>query len=196
MLKDKFLSFEENRTAWLVKWSHGDTGRKTLLCLHGYLLGDPDQAECMFKIEKLYQMGLDMALCLSPFHWRRAPKSRRLKGIFLEPEDAPMTCECFGQTMHDLYQCISLLEQQGTREIGIVGASLGGYNAALIASLTDRILVVAARGDKLCPFENVLSLCEKWQWPRHLFMTGGHWLMFNARARGMILTAPPMALEP
>ena len=241
MLKDKFLSFEENRTAWLIKWAHGDTGRKTLLCLHGYLLGDPDQAERMFKIEKLYQMGLDVALFITPFHWRRAPKSRRLKGIFLQPEDAPMTCECFGQTMHDLYQCIGLLEQHGANEIGIVGASLGGYNAALIASLTDRIrfsalmvpaikfntgdfrpdavrhpfavddrllekirsvwtlhsplnfmpqipadriLIIAARGDKLCPFENVLSLCEKWGWPRHLFMTGGHWLMFNAKARG------------
>ncbi len=241
LIRDKFLSFKENRTAYLVKWTHGDAGRKTILCLHGYLLGDPDQAERMFKVKKLYQMGLDVALFITPFHWRRAPKARMLRGIFLQPEDAPMTCECFGQAMHDLYQCICILDRQGADGIGIVGASLGGYNAALIAGLTDRIsfsammvpavqfntgdyrpeavrhqfrvderfmekikavwtlhsplnftpkiptdrvLVIASRGDRLCPFENVLSLCEKWGWPRHLFMTGGHWLVFNAKARG------------
>jgi len=241
LINDKFLSYKENRTAYLVKWAHGDADRKTVLCLHGYLLGDPDQAERMFRIKKLYRMGLDVALFITPFHWRRAPKARMQRGMFLQPEDAPMTCECFGQTMHDLYQCIGILDRQGADGIGILGASLGGYNAALAAGLTDRIsfcammvpavqfntgdyrpeavrhqfevderlmkkikavwtlhsplnftpkiptdriLMIASRGDRLCPFENVLSLCEKWGWPRHLFMTGGHWLQFNAKERG------------
>lgn len=241
LVVDRFQAYCENRTAYLVKWSHGDEGRKTVVCLHGYMLGDPDQAERMFKVPALYQMGLDAALFVTPFHWRRAPESRMHRGIFLQPNDVAMTCESFGQAMHDLYRSILLLRSRGASEIGIIGASLGGYNAGLFASLTDviafsalvvpavrfsrgsytpegarhpfpvdaefsarlrrvwtlhsplnftpkipkeKIFVIASKGDKLCPFEHVLALCAKWGWPRHLFMSGGHWLMFDPRSRG------------
>ncbi len=241
LVADRFSAFSENRTAYLVKWSHGEEGRKTVLCLHGYMLGDPDQAEKMFNVARLHQMGLDVALFISPFHWRRAPESKVHRGIFLQPNDVVMTCECFGQAMHDLYRSMRFLRSRGAADIGIIGASLGGYNAGLIAALTDaaffsalmvpavqftggnftpeavrhpfpieaefmdrimqvwtlhsplnfmpkiskeRILVIASKGDQLCPFEHVLALCRKWGWPPHLFMTGGHWLMFDAKARG------------
>lgn len=125
-------------------------------------------------------------------------------------------------------------------EIGLIGASLGGYNAGLFACLSgrvrfaalmvpavkftgdfspkaakltfsaddpllerlnrvwnlhsplnfhpkipkDRILVIASRGDKLCPFDHVEALWERWNRPRHLFMTGGHWLVVSAGDRG------------
>jgi predicted esterase YcpF (UPF0227 family) len=237
---ERFERFEENKTAYLIRWTHGDQGRKTLICLHGYLLGDPDQAQRMFKIRKLFQMGMDVALFITPFHWKRAPKSVALRGMFLQPEDVAMTCECFGQAMFDLYHSLLLLRKLGAKEIGIIGASLGGYNAGLIACLTDKIafaammvpavkftdrfgpesisvyekmdaelknriqrlwnlhsplnfmpkipkdkiLIIASKGDKVCPFEPVKELCEKWGWPKHVFLTGGHWLMFNARERG------------
>jgi predicted alpha/beta hydrolase family esterase len=48
----------------------------------------------------------------------------------------------------------------------------------------ENILIIASRGDKLCPFEHVVALCEKWSWPRHHFMTGGHWLVLNPKERG------------
>jgi hypothetical protein len=237
---ERFEGFEENKTAYLIRWTHGEPGRKTLLCLHGYMLGDPDQAKRMFKIRKLFQMGLDVALFITPFHWKRAPQSVALRSIFLQPDDVVMTCECFGQAMYDLYHCLLLLKKLGAKEIGIIGASLGGYNAGLFSCLTDqiafaammvpavkftdrfgpesvsasgnidsdlrekihrlwslhspinfmpkipkdRILIIASRGDKVCPFEPVKALCEKWGWPNHVFLTGGHWLMFNAQERG------------
>jgi len=49
--------------------------------------------------------------------------------------------------------------------------------------LKDRVLVIAARGDKVCPFAPVEELCARWGWPRHVFLTGGHWLM-AVRAAG------------
>jgi hypothetical protein len=236
----RFEAFPENKTAYLIRWTHGDQGRKTLVCLHGYMLGDPDQAARMFKIRKLFEMGLDVALFITPFHWKRAPKFVAQRGIFLQPDDVVMTCECFGQAMYDLYHCVLLLKKLGAEDIGIIGASLGGYNSGLFASLTDqpafaammvpavkftdrfgpeslsehekmppelkdkihrlwnlhsplnfmpkipkdRLLIIASRGDKVCPFEPVKELCEKWEWPRHVFLTGGHWLMFNAGERG------------
>jgi hypothetical protein len=237
---ERFEGFEENKTAYLIRWTHGDRNRKTLLCLHGYMLGDPDQAQRMFKIRKLFQMGMDVALFITPFHWKRAPKSLAHRGIFLQPDDVVMTCECFGQAMYDLYHSLLLLKKMGAQDIGVIGASLGGYNAGLFACLTDqitfaammvpavkftnrfgpeslsangkfdfelkdkihrlwnlhsplnfmpkihrdRILIIASKGDKVCPFEPVHELCEKWGWPRHIFLTGGHWLMFNASERG------------
>ncbi|MDA8404984.1 MAG: alpha/beta hydrolase family protein [Desulfobacteraceae bacterium] len=240
LIADRFLSFPENKTARLIRWAHGDQGRKTLVCLHGYMLGDPSQAEKMFKARKLFGMGLDVVLFVAPFHWRRAPKEKMRRGMFLQPDDVVMTCECFGQAMHDLALSLLVLEDMGAGETGLIGASLGGYNAGLFACLSsrirfaalmvpavrfsgdfspeaaklpfpvddpllerlnrvwtlhsplnfhpkipkDRILMIASRGDKLCPFDHVRELCELWDRPRHLFMTGGHWLVVNAGDRG------------
>ncbi|RJP90052.1 MAG: abhydrolase domain-containing 18 [Desulfobacteraceae bacterium] len=240
LVADRFLSFSENKTARLIRWTHGDPGRKTLICLHGYMLGDPDQAEKMFKVRTLFGMGLDIVLFVAPFHWKRAPKGKMLRGMFLQPDDVSMTCECFGQTMHDLTLAILALKDMGAGEVGLIGASLGGYTAGLFVCLSDRIrfaalmvpavkfggdfspkaaklpflvddrlldrlnwvwtlhsplnyslkipkdriLIIASRGDKLCPFDHVYQLCRQWDWPRHLFMTGGHWLVVSARDRG------------
>ncbi|MFO7560177.1 MAG: hypothetical protein R6X10_15195 [Desulfobacterales bacterium] len=240
LIRDRFASFENNRQGYLVRWTHGDRNRKTLLCLHGYLLGEPRQAERMFRIHKLFAMGLDIALFITPFHWRRAPKVRVQRGIFLQPDDVVMTLESFGQAMHDLQLATLILSDCGASEIGLIGASLGGYIAALFSCLSDtpvfaalvvpalqldkpmspdsvrlsfrpdaelqqkintiwrlhsplnfspkipgeNILVIASRGDRLCPFAHVEMLREKWGLPRFRFMTGGHWLVFNAAARG------------
>ncbi len=239
LIRERFHSFEANRTGYIVRWTHGDKGRKTVLCLHGFMLGDPKQAEKMFKVRKLYEMGLDVALFITPFHWKRAPESKALKGMFLQPEDAAMTCECFGQAMYDLYSTCMILRDMEAADIGIVGGSLGGYNASLFICLQnivsfaammvpavtfsswlehpiklpfkidaplmkkitsvwelhsplqfspkiskERILLIASRGDRLCPFEYMEKLCEKWDWPRHKFLTGGHWLIFDGKERG------------
>ena len=48
----------------------------------------------------------------------------------------------------------------------------------------DRILIIASQGDRLCPFEFVRLLCEKWEKSEHQFLRGGHWLIFNNNLRG------------
>ncbi len=137
LLRERYNAWERNRTACLVRWTHGDGGRKTVLCLHGYMLGEPSQAERMFHIRRLFSLGLDVALFVTPFHWKRGYRSLSLRGIFLQPEDVAMTWERFGQTMHDLYGAFLILKGSGAGQIGIIGASLGGYNAALFSALTD-----------------------------------------------------------
>lgn len=239
-IRDTYLAHTANRTGWLVRWTHGDRPRPTVLCLHGYMLGEPHQARRMFNIRKLFERGLDAALFVTPFHWRRAPAARAERGIFLQPDNVAMTAECVGQAMHDLAATLHILTDIGTEHIGLIGASLGGYNAALFAGLSDRpafaammvpavnfsapfgpddvklpyavapaladkirrvwafhsplnlsprldhddILVIAARGDKLCPYPHVQALCRQWQLTRCHFLTGGHWLMFDNRRRG------------
>jgi len=137
LIRERFESWERNKTGYIVRWTHGDTGRKTVLCLHGYMLGEPVQAEGMFRIHGLFSTGLDVALFITPFHWKRGHKSLSQRAIFLEPENAAMTWERFGQTMFDLHASFQILRKAGAADIGIIGASLGGYNGALFSALTD-----------------------------------------------------------
>ncbi|MDY6904030.1 MAG: YqiA/YcfP family alpha/beta fold hydrolase [Thermodesulfobacteriota bacterium] len=239
-IRDRYLAHTNNHTGWLVRWTHSDRPRPTVLCLHGYMLGEPQQAWRMFNIQKLFDRGLDVALFVTPFHWRRAPTNKAERGIFLQPDNVAMTAECVGHAMHDLAATCHILTDLGTEQIGLIGASLGGYNAALFAGLSDRpafiammvpainfsapfgptdiklpyavgpdladkiqrvwtfhsplnlrpridtedILVIAARGDKLCPYDHTLALCRQWHLNRCHFLTGGHWLVFNNRRRG------------
>jgi len=239
-LKDHYKAFANNRNGFLIRWTHGDKPRDTVLCLHGFMLGEPKQAARMFKVGRLFERGLDVALFITPFHWKRAPDDKMRRGIFLQPDNVPMTCECFGQTMHDLESTFLILEELGSKRIGLIGASLGGYNAALYSCLSDRpafaammvpavnfsapfgpdsaklpfpvsaslqeriqqvwefhspenmrprlpneqIMVIASRGDKLCPFEHTERLCEAWRLTNCHFLTGGHWLIFNDHRRG------------
>ncbi len=240
LIRDLYLAHTNNQTGYLIRWTHGDFPRDTVLCLHGYMLGEPRQAERMFNIKKLFSQGLDAALFITPFHWRRAPGAKADRGIFLQPENAAMTAECLGQTMHDLSAVLHILKDLGAKQTGLIGASLGGYNAALYACLSDEpafaammvpavnfsapfgpdaaklpypvddkladkirevwdfhsplymrprlpaenILVIASRGDKLCPFTYTRKLCDRWQLSHCHFLTGGHWLIFNNRRRG------------
>lgn len=85
LIADRFLSFPENKTARLVRWAHGDEGRKTLVCLHGYMLGDPAQAERMFKVKTLYQMGLDVALFVHRFTGNVRQKKKYFGECFFNP---------------------------------------------------------------------------------------------------------------
>jgi pimeloyl-ACP methyl ester carboxylesterase len=234
-ISNMFDNFIENRTGYLVRWTHGVPGNKTVLCLHGYLLGEPRQAHRMFNVNRMFSMGIDVALFITPFHWRRAPASSLQRGIFLQPDDVVMTAECIGQSIYDLHSVLKILSELGSSRTGLIGASLGGYIAALYTCLADsasfaammvpavnlsqpfgpesvklpftvdndfrgkiqrvwemhspmkmkpmipldNILIIASKGDKLCPFRYVLTLCENWGWPSHLFLTGGHWLVFN-----------------
>ena len=240
LVRERYLSYPDNKTGYLVRWAHGDKKRKTVLCLHGYMLGEPKQAERMFKVRALFDRGLDVALFCAPFHWKRSDGSRASRHIALRPDDPAWTCEFFGQAMYDLQSVLFILKDLGALEIGIVGASLGGYLSALYSCLgsgisfaammvpavtfakplgpahfpmpftmdpvlleksirvlslhsplnllpklpLDKILIVASRGDRLCPMEYTYELCEKWGWPLHKFLTGGHWLVFNASERG------------
>jgi len=144
LVRDRYHFHENNQNSYFVRWTHGSkTPRKTILCLHGYMLGAPNQAEKMFSVKRLYQKGLDVVLFISPFHWKRAPVNKLDRGIFLQPDDVVMTCEAVSHTMTDLNTTFNILNDMGVKEIGIIGASMGAYNASLFSCLTDRISFAA-----------------------------------------------------
>lgn len=234
-IHERYGSYPENRTGYLIRWTHNDGPRKTVLCVHGFMMGAPREAERMFKIRKLFSMGLDVALCIHPFHWQRISGPRSARRVYLTLGDTAFTNECVGQSIYDLNNAFLILNQLGVRDIGIVGASLGGYISAVFACLTSKpkfvalmvpainfmrpltpdiffkrspfdlnwrtnarraaefhsplnlhpqvspedMLVVASRGDRLCPFELVDELQRRWNLTRCHYRTGGHWLVFD-----------------
>ncbi|MDI6796653.1 MAG: alpha/beta hydrolase [Desulfatibacillaceae bacterium] len=239
----RYESHIANRTACIYLWSKpGGPPRPLVLCLHGFMLGDPDQALAMFRVQKMLDAGLDVALFIAPFHADRSSSGKAGARKAISPDDPAMTTEFMGQAQHDLACSLAILRQMGAPRIGIIGASLGGYLAGQLASLeyskgvdfcalmvpgvsfekpigpdsfalpfsvNDRLkkkihsvwnfhsplnmelsmpkgnlLIVASTGDRLCPFVYTRKLCEKWGWPEHHFLDGGHWLMFSRAKRG------------
>ncbi|HPH55578.1 MAG TPA: hypothetical protein PLL41_06860, partial [Smithella sp.] len=49
----------------------------------------------------------------------------------------------------------------------------------------EKILVVASRGDRICPAAPVEQLRIKWGLSRCHYRTGGHWLVFD-KVRGRV----------
>ncbi len=130
-LKDEFESYERNLTGYLNFWRKDESERRPLvLCLHGFMMGQPARAEQMFQIKRLMAMGLDVALFSIPHHWRRGYRRQRM----LNPDSVPLTIESFGQNLHDLHSVVLAARALGYEKIGIIGASLGGLTASLYAT--------------------------------------------------------------
>jgi pimeloyl-ACP methyl ester carboxylesterase len=132
-LDDEFNSRRENLSGYLHLWRHDDsTGRPLILIIHGLMMGGPARARRMFKLDALFELGLDVALHTLPGHWRRS--GGHMFQWLLDPADVPLTLERLAQNIHDLHSALLLLGQIGYERIGIIGASMGGFTAALYAT--------------------------------------------------------------
>jgi hypothetical protein len=135
LVEKDFKEYDANSTSYMFLWKHkDDKPRPLVICIHGYMMGTPEKAMNMFKIKKLYKLGLNVALHIQPFHWKRQGDFR--KSILLNPNNIPLTIESFGQNIHDLHSALLYLKSLGHDKIGAIGASLGGFTLAQYASKT------------------------------------------------------------
>lgn len=132
-VKEDFEARGQNLWGYLHLWRHDDsTVRPLVLAIHGFMMGGPKKACRMFRIDRLFELGVDVALHTLPGHWRRSddPRFQRL----LDPADVPLTVERLAQNVHDLHSARLLLGELGYEKVGIIGASMGGFTAALYAT--------------------------------------------------------------
>lgn len=241
-LRDEVSAFRQNRDGYLFLWRHdARRPRPVVLCVHGFQMGEPRRAMNLFRVSKLFRAGLDVALFVQPHHWRRAEHPRNpFAQNFINPHDVPLTIEALGQAVWDLRSACRLLEDLGYADIGLIGASLGGYVSALYAALDaspafvfvavpalrlDRTLqprahklgfrvderlrrltrealrVVAAAeyapripvenigvvyhaGDRITDVEYTREWVARWRIPNVTALNGGHWAVFDGKARG------------
>lgn len=241
-LRDEVHSYAHNRDGYVFLWRHDAARpRPLVLCVHGFQMGEPARAQRLFRIGKLFKSGLDVALFVLPHHGHRAAKlDTAFHQHFINPHNVPLTIEALGQTVHDLRAAYLLLESLGYEKIALIGASMGGYGCALLATadaspactfvavpalrlnrtlvprgwkfrfpvdaglarLTERALEIAApvnyvprmrpediavvyhAGDRIAEVAYTQEWVAGWKIPNVTVLQGGHWAVFDGKARG------------
>ncbi|MRG94442.1 alpha/beta fold hydrolase [Polyangium spumosum] len=125
-----YLGHELNRKATARLFLHG-TPRPVAILVHGYRCGVFALEERLWPVPWIFELGLDVALAVLPFHACRAPKGTAL---FPSP-DMRFTIEGFRQSIMDLRALAALLRDRGAPAVGVMGMSLGGYTSGLWATI-------------------------------------------------------------
>ncbi|HKY31223.1 MAG TPA: alpha/beta hydrolase family protein [Candidatus Polarisedimenticolia bacterium] len=142
---ERYPYAETNRASGILYRPRAARDGPAVVLSHGWAHDETRAIELLF-VEPLLQAGLTVALVEHPFHFRRAPAGT-YSGELMVSGDVVLTVEAFRQGVADLSGVASWLMDQGMRT-GVLGYSLGGYMAALLACLRDDLafVVVGAAG--------------------------------------------------
>jgi pimeloyl-ACP methyl ester carboxylesterase len=88
----------------------------------------------LWPLVRFLRSGYDVALFTLPFHGIRANPLRRGAPEF-PGADPRFSNEGFRQIIGDLQNFVHWLKAEGHPEVGVLGMSLGGYTAALLATV-------------------------------------------------------------
>jgi pimeloyl-ACP methyl ester carboxylesterase len=105
-----------------------------VIALHGYMGGHWMLSETEWPIAWLAKRGLDVALPMLPFHALRAGPRRGAPPF--PSADPRLTNEGFRQAVADLTSLARWLRERGAPHVGVMGMSLGGYTASLLATVS------------------------------------------------------------
>jgi hypothetical protein len=151
----RWLSYAPNRVAhaWVVR--HQGPPRPWLVCIHGFQMGAPIIDLAAFPPEYFHtRLGLNLLLPVLPLHGPR--KIGRRSGDGYITGDVLDTIHAEAQAMWDIRRLLGWLRgAQAAPAVGVVGLSLGGYNASLLASL-DADLACAIAGIPLTDFTRAI----------------------------------------
>jgi len=142
---DRWLSYEANRTAhaWVVRTRQ--QGRPWLVCVHGWGMGSPLMDLRAFRARRLArELGLNLIVPVLPLHGpRQKPGANGGEGFMtIDLIDA---VHGFAQAAWDIRSAIRWVRfHEPDADVGIYGLSLGGYTAALTASLERDLACVIA----------------------------------------------------
>ena len=133
----------ENETIWVEHWMHAGRGpRPTIVLLHGFTMGSPALDAHVMMAERWFELGLDVALVTLPHHGRRASARCRYSGELFASWHVGQLNEAVRQSVHDVHLVTRWLARWRGGPVGILGVSLGGYIAALLAALRNDLAFV------------------------------------------------------
>jgi pimeloyl-ACP methyl ester carboxylesterase len=128
--------YPENRTAHARCYRHQGEGHPALIWLHGWSMGFHPVEAVVCRARRLYGMGLDVYLYVQPYHAQRRPAGIVFAGQVFPTAHLTRTNEGFLQAV---WECRALMawhrERGGAPLTGVAGLSLGGYLAAVLASV-------------------------------------------------------------
>lgn len=143
--RDRWLSHQANRTvhATVARTPGRDHGR-WLVCAHGFGMGSSAWRDLRaFRATHLHRQGLHVAIPVMPLHGPRA--SGRVRGEDFMTIDMIDSMHGIAQAVWDVRRLIRwLTEVEGAKRVGVMGLSLGGLVAALVAAAEDDLACVIA----------------------------------------------------
>ena len=157
-LRDRCRAYERNNVVHAQHWRHDDGPHPTLCLIHGFMGSAYLFNGLFFSLPWFYRSGYDVLLYTLPFHGRRAEKYSPFSGYGFFSHGAAAAAEAMAQAVHDFRSVIDYLEFTGVDRIALTGMSLGGYVAALIAGVEDRIQAVIPNVPVVVPD----TLIEDW----------------------------------
>ena len=128
--------------AWMMR--HPGPPRPWLIGIHGYRMGLPWMDFGLFPPRWLHhRLGLNLLLPVLPLHGPRRAGLR--SGDSYMDGDFPNFIHAEAQAMHDIRSMILWLRaEHRAQTIGVLGYSLGGYNAALLSCLEEDLACIIA----------------------------------------------------
>ena len=130
--RERWLGYRNNRTAE-VRVIRSAGSRDWLVCVHGLAMGRAWLDLRAMGAGWLQRRGLNLAFPVLPLHGPRANNAASGAGFL--SGDVANSLHALTQTAWDIRRLIAWLREEGAERIGIAGMSLGGYSAALVASL-------------------------------------------------------------
>lgn len=140
----RWLAHQANQNVHAWVFRHTDHPRPWILGIHGYQMGTPQIDFSLFQIDWLHhELGCNVVLPVLPLHGPRKAYARSGRG-YLDG----YVCDLLHaeiQAVRDLRRTLAWIrQQQAEPSIGVLGFSLGGYNAALLAALEADLQCVVA----------------------------------------------------
>ncbi|HKO49927.1 MAG TPA: alpha/beta fold hydrolase [Polyangiaceae bacterium] len=132
-IAERYARTTENHAAGVRLLLSGET-RPVAILIHGYMAGSYQVEQRVWPLQRLLRSGYDVALFTLPFHGVRANATQRGAPEF-PGSDPRFSNEGFRQVILDLRNFVRWLRERGHPEIGVMGMSLGGYTAALLATV-------------------------------------------------------------
>ncbi|MDP3278124.1 MAG: alpha/beta hydrolase family protein [Deltaproteobacteria bacterium] len=123
------------RTRWIGR---PGSMRPLVILVHGYLGGDFRWEQRFFPVKQLRSWGYDLCLATLPFHGLRKQRDRKGPPKF-PSADPSLNIEGFRQAIIDLRSLVTIAQARGCPQIGVLGMSLGGYTASLLATAEPRL---------------------------------------------------------
>lgn len=132
----RWMSYTANNRDYALMLRHPEP-RPWMVCVHGTEMGRAELDLTLFRARHLHEdFGLNVILPVLPMH---GPRARRLpKGAVFPGENVLDDVHGTAQAVWDVRRLIAWIRsEQPDARIGLNSISLGGYIAALVASLED-----------------------------------------------------------
>jgi pimeloyl-ACP methyl ester carboxylesterase len=135
-VRAKYLAEERNLVGHARWFRHLDGVRPAVMILHGYLAGELNVEEQVWPTRALFKQGYDVIFTVLPFHGAR--KTRLLAPPRFPASDPRFTIEGFRHLVFDHVALTDYMLRGRVKSMGLMGMSLGGYGASLLATVDPR----------------------------------------------------------